>query len=59
MMNNTNFYPMGYNEKINMNLIDDYKYNPKKYIFISNNADNTIQKKENKIKLGERTNLWM
>lgn len=58
MLNNTSFYPLGYNNIININVNNNYKYNQEKEKFIYNDASNRIQKKDNKIFLGEKSKLW-
>lgn len=58
MLNNTSFYPLGYNNIINVNANNNYKYNQEKEKFIFNDANNRIQKKDNKIFLGEKSKLW-
>lgn len=59
MVDNTSFYPNVYNETINFNTTDKYKYNEKKNNFVFSKAvNNRIQLKSNKIILGEKSNLW-
>ena len=59
MVNDIIFYPNAYNDTININTSDKYKYNEKKEHFVFNKeVNNRINLKNNTIILGERSNLW-